>query len=124
MKMPKSLKLLAVTLAAVMFAAFATSAAAISPAEKAQRIMETANTKIEVCVDAAQFAGNILEAAGFSKDSRPVEKLCDSVENSTESITAQAEKSLDKLGVTYVCTSYAVDIGGNSVVIDPFIVVA
>lgn len=121
--MKKSIKFLAVTFAIAVFSAFSVVASACSTDAQAQAIMQSANTRIEMIVQSAQFTGNVLTTVGFDSDSQAVQTLCNSVESQTSAIMQQSEDRLEDLGYSFECESYTVDIGGNEVLIDPFIVI-
>lgn len=121
--MKKSIRFLAVTLVCTIFAACTMAASACTKQEAAEVIEKNADAQIECVVSSAQVTGNLLLAVGLTPSSPAVQALCNSVETRTGVIMDNAESSLQKLGVTCPSENETVVIAGNSVVIDPFIII-
>jgi F0F1-type ATP synthase membrane subunit b/b' len=96
------------------------SAAACAPSNKAQQIMDNANTKISACVEKSQNQANKLLDKGYSSSNEKILDICKDLQQDTLKIEQQAEQKLETMGVSFTCEYYHVDIAGNQLLIDPF----
>ena len=96
------------------------SAAASAPSNKAQQIMDNANAKISACVEKSQNQADKLIDKGYFSSNEKVLDICKDLQQDTQKIEQQASEKLNKMGVSFTCVYYYVDIAGNQVLIDPF----
>jgi hypothetical protein len=81
------------------------------------------NQKIDFIVDNAVEDANNLIDKGYTSDSEPVQALCEKVAEKTENISDKAIEKAYEEGYIVECNYIEVNIGGNTVLIDPLIVI-
>ena len=122
----KKSRLYKALIASVLFCAAVVlplNASAASVQDRAAQIAGSTNQKITEDVQRIQATYQILSQQGFSDDSVQVQNQCSLLQKEVAKTVADAEQKLDKLGVQYECTYYTVYIGGNNILIDPFLCV-